>query len=268
MKILAIVCPVIRHQYTFNVLAEKIPFAGVIKQHKVRKCVSREMTQEEEDANKKHFMLRDEAEERWLGEIGRELNTDRETKVLEIHSNTLDIQEVDEFIDSISPDVIITLGSGLVKKEVLDKIQYGLNFHLGMSPRYRGGAGFFWPIYNMDPERIGASILVLEDNIDGGSIVHHSRPDISVGDSLHDIAAKTIIKGAKEYSEILHALFDGHELIAIPQKSAGRVHYEAAYHPRHLVVADFLMSSGVIENYLGSKEERDKYVYLVKFPQL
>jgi len=267
MKIVAIICPVIRHKYVFNIIANNIKIDGIIIQHRIRKEVTIEtMTNEEKIRNKRHFDDRDIAEMKWFGGTGQILST-KDSEILEVHNNSLDLPEVEKFIDKISPNIIITLGCGLVGQNIIDKIDYGLNFHLGMSPRYRGSAGFFWPLYNMDPERIAISILKLEGNIDGGPIVHHSRPILDENDKIHDIACKTIISGAKDFAEILRDLYDGKTLIAKPQKIEGRVYYEAAYHPRHLKVVDYLISDGLIKEYLNNKDERDKYVHMVRYPR-
>lgn len=269
MKILAIVCPVTRHLYTLNKICERTKLDGVIFQHRTRKSVEREMTDKEAVLNNIHFRLRDKAEEKWLGEgAKKEICRSNVSNIIDVYNNSLDLKEVDDFVSKINPDILLTIGCGLIKDEILKSVKFGLNFHLGMSPRYKGSAGLYWPIYNMDPERIAVSILVLENNIDGGPIVHHSRPNIDVKDTIQDIAAKTIIQGADDFSKIITVLANGGELAAKEQKSEGRVHYESAYHPRHLLVTNYLMSNGLIRDYLDNKMERDKHVALVKYPHI
>ena len=266
-NIVIIVCPTLRHQYTANTILNGVPISGIIRQHRIRKTKPTKQirTEDENVAHEEHFYLRDEAEKRWFSKHGVRL-LETGTDVLDIYNNKLDDPRILEFVKNKKTNILVTLGCSLVRNDVLNVVDYGLNFHLGMSPRYRGSAGLFWPIYNMDVARVAVSILVLEDNIDGGPIVHHSRPDIVSGDKIHDIACKTVISGANDFAKILKALYDGEELIAKPQKSNGRVHYESAYHPRNLRVADFLMENGLIDNYLNNKEDMDKNVSFTRCP--
>jgi len=262
-NITIILCPVLRHNYTFNTIVKQVPIAGVIRQHRVRTNSSHILNKEYQELNDEHFQARNIAEAKWYTGNESPLAI---SSTLDINSNNLTDPKILEFIKANKTDILITLGCALVPAETFKHIDYGLNFHLGMSPRYRGSAGLLWPIYNMDPERIATSILVLEDNIDGGPVVHHSRPNMSIEDGIHDIACKTVMAGASDLVNILRSLYEDKPLIAQAQKTTGRIYYESAYHPRHLKVLGHLMKSDVIKEYLDNKDERDSDVKLVKCP--
>ncbi len=258
MKLLLITCPVTRHQYTANAIAEALPVDGVILQHRGRSKDQTAWSAKETELSAEHFRKRDEAEDRVLGPLGHTLRVQPQAKILDVHGNSLSAPETEAFVRGIAPDVIVTLGCTIVGPKLRLGTKVCFNLHLGMSPRYRGAAGFFWPIYNMDPERIATSILILEDTIDGGPIVHHSRPDMSATDGVHDIACKTIVAGASDLVRVLKWVAAGNDLVTVPQKRVGRVYYEADYHPRHLNVTHAVMKDGLIADYLAHKTERDK----------
>ena len=69
-----------------------------------------------------------------------------------------------------------------------------LNIHLGLSPYYKGSATNFWPFVNNELQFVGVSFLGIDDGIDTGPIIHQIRPDFKIGDSIHDVGNKLIIK--------------------------------------------------------------------------
>ena len=168
----------------------------------------------------------------------------------------------------LSPTVLVSLGCSHVGKELRRRVTYALNMHFGFTPRYRGSGGLFWPIYNMDPERLGVSIISLDDDIDAGAIAHHSMPVIEADDTIHSLACKSIIAGTNDLVRILVRLSESAPLPMAAPRGSGRVYYEAAYHPRHLQVVQSVMAQGMLRDYLADKEFRDAQVTRVRQPGL
>ena len=68
-------------------------------------------------------------------------------------------------------DVIICLGTSIVKKDILEASDFKfLNLHPGVLPQYRG-IGNFWAVLNNDFENIGISLHWMNEKIDDGKII-------------------------------------------------------------------------------------------------
>lgn len=267
MKILLFVLPTPRHLYTANLIARALPVEAVVRQFRPERpalCVSAAETA----AQARYIMDRDAAERRHLGPAARELQLPGKGVTFDVHGSTLDSPDLERFVRDLAPTILITLGCYGVGPALRRRASHALDFHLGMAPRYRGAGGLFWPIYNMDPERLGVTILQIDDALDGGAVAHHSRPTLSLDDTVHDMACKAIMAGAQDFLRILKRLADAAGLVTSPQRGAGRVYYESAYHPRHLQVIEHVLQHGLIADYLANKAERDNAIARVCYPGL
>ena len=62
--------------------------------------------------------------------------------------------------------------------------------HPGIAPEYRGRYGCFWPIYNQEPEMVGATVHFVDKGIDTGAILLQRQVDYYTDDSLKIITYK------------------------------------------------------------------------------
>ncbi|MDC1328955.1 formyltransferase family protein [Pseudomonadales bacterium] len=99
-------------------------------------------------------------------------------------------------IKSLEPDVIIVMGSCLIRREIISIAKYIINMHTGLSPYYRGGYTNLWPILNDDYGYFGVTVHTMSSGIDSGEIVYTARPNISLEDNYGSINAKAIILGS------------------------------------------------------------------------
>ena len=107
-------------------------------------------------------------------------------------------------INKIKPNLIVSFGCSLIKDPLLKKYKKKfLNIHLGLSPYYRGSATNFWPFVNNELQFVGVSFLRIDDGIDTGPIIHQIRPDFELGDTIHDVGNKLIIKMADETQKVI-----------------------------------------------------------------
>jgi len=94
-----------------------------------------------------------------------------------------------------NPDVIVVMGTCLLKKEIISSAPYVINMHTGLSPYYRGGWTNFFPIIDNVYGHFGVTIHKMSLGIDSGDIIFSSRPNIDINDNYSSINCKAIIDG-------------------------------------------------------------------------
>lgn len=116
-----------------------------------------------------------------------------------IENGNVDVLEVDDvnssevcdFILSKSPSLVVVSGTALLKRNVLESAKGRIiNLHPGFAPQYRGRYGAFWPIFNKEPELVGATIHFVDEGIDTGRILVKQRVAFDPKDTLKAITYK------------------------------------------------------------------------------
>jgi methionyl-tRNA formyltransferase len=79
-------------------------------------------------------------------------------------------------IQVCSPKVILVVGTRLIAKEVLDAFRIPfINYHAGITPKYRGTHGGYWANVQRDPDNCGITIHLVDEGIDTGAVLYQSR---------------------------------------------------------------------------------------------
>ena len=96
-------------------------------------------------------------------------------------------------LKSTYPDIILVLGTSILKEEVLSiPKEFLLNIHGGIVPEYRNVHSDFWAFLNKDYDNIGVSIIYLDKGIDSGDTALKSFIEIMPGDGLCEIKKKNL----------------------------------------------------------------------------
>jgi folate-dependent phosphoribosylglycinamide formyltransferase PurN len=96
-------------------------------------------------------------------------------------------------LKSLEPELIIVLGTSILKPEVLSIAKrYTLNIHGGIVPKYRNVHSDFWAVSKKDFTNIGTSIIHLDPGIDTGDIAMQGLLKVSSDDTLFSIKKKNI----------------------------------------------------------------------------
>lgn len=110
-----------------------------------------------------------------------------------IEKDDIDILEVKEvnsdevrnFILSKAPQLVVVSGAPLLNKRIIEAAEGRIiNLHPGFAPEYRGRYGCFWPIYNREPELVGATVHYVDSGIDTGAILIQQQVDYYTDDTL------------------------------------------------------------------------------------
>ena len=86
---------------------------------------------------------------------------------------------VSGFLQKIEPDAIVTFGTGLIKKHIIEICPNGfLNLHGGDPEEYRGLDTHLWAIYHRDFSGLVVTLHRLNEKLDDGDIIQQSKIEI------------------------------------------------------------------------------------------
>lgn len=205
----------------------------------------------------RHFALRKLIEDQEFG-IPKDEEVFQNLNVLRRNSENLNDFETTQFIRNCHSDACIIFGSDIIKGDAFDSLPpFTLNFHLGLSPWYRGSTTLFWPFYFMQPQFAGATIHKIVKEADAGSILHQTLPNLAKGMGIHDVGAATVKAGCKDLVRALEGFRDGKKFYFSEPSSSGRLFLTRDFLPHHLRVNYDYFGDRMVDAFLdGSLEGR------------
>jgi hypothetical protein len=79
-------------------------------------------------------------------------------------------------IERLKPRVILVLGTRIVERKTLAAIKAPLiNYHAGITPKYRGVHGGYWAKAEGDLENFGVTVHLIDPGIDTGAVLYQAR---------------------------------------------------------------------------------------------
>lgn len=88
-------------------------------------------------------------------------------------------------IDKIRPSVVLLAGCRILTPDTLAGIPCTvLNYHAGITPRYRGMNGGYWALASGDSGNFGATVHLVDAGIDTGAIVAQVRGEPAANDNI------------------------------------------------------------------------------------
>jgi folate-dependent phosphoribosylglycinamide formyltransferase PurN len=126
-----------------------------------------------------------------------------------------------EVLRSLDPDVLLVLGTSILRPEVLEiPKREALNLHGGGLPDFRGVYSDFWALVTDRPDRVGSVIFHLDPGIDTGEIAVEEMLELGRATSLRDLKVANARLGAKLAAQALDQIQAG-TLPRIAQPAAG-----------------------------------------------
>ena len=263
MRAIVLTSTFLRHQFVVNYLAEHIDLVGVWQEEKSFRPQRYAQTDEDHVVIQRHFAARDASEEAYFGEHA-ELRLEPGTVRRRLRPGQLNDPTEAALMIDLAPDVVLVFGTGILKEPIITPFDCNIiNIHLGLSPYYRGSGTNFWPLVNREPEYVGATIHYLDAGIDTGPIIAHTRPEIEIGDGPHDIGNKAIQAAAAVLAEAALAHVTRGRLRSVPQTQRGRLYQRRDFNADAVRQLYSNFETGMIEEYLISKAERDARLDLI-----
>ena len=117
--------------------------------------------------------------------------------------NMNDVQ-VEQLIQDIQPDLIITNACSILKKRLLSTINCPIiNIHNGVNPRYRG-TGNLWAFQENNPFIVGTTIHYIDEGVDTGERIAIQPIDFRTrGVRFEDIDSEAFMVGANMVVDFL-----------------------------------------------------------------
>tara|TARA_A100001388_G_C28749998_1_gene491614 strand:+ start:700 stop:1512 length:813 start_codon:yes stop_codon:yes gene_type:complete len=199
-----------------------------------------------------HFKSRFEIEKSKFGNLEYE-KIFRDIDYIFCNKHTLNNYVSEEFIKKFNPDICIIFGSGIIRENLINVLPYDtINFHLGLSPFYKGSATLFWPFYNLEPQFSGVTIHKVIKKVDAGGILHQSTPKLNHLDGIHDVAANAVVEASDDLVKIVKSKTDK-DWTYREQRTNGRLYLTKDFHPSHLRIIYDLYDNKIVNEYLNNK---------------
>ncbi|WP_442583354.1 formyl transferase [Mesorhizobium sp. ASY16-5R] len=88
-------------------------------------------------------------------------------------------------LQKIGPEVVFLAGCRLLNRETLAAIACPvLNYHAGITPKYRGMNGGYWALASGDAGNFGTTVHLVDTGVDTGAVLHQARGKPSKGDTI------------------------------------------------------------------------------------
>ncbi|MDQ2634063.1 MAG: formyl transferase, partial [Pseudomonadota bacterium] len=88
-------------------------------------------------------------------------------------------------IERLKPAVVLLAGCRLLSRSTLAAISCPvLNYHAGITPKYRGMNGGYWALATGDAANFGATVHLVDAGVDTGAVLHQVRGRPGNGDNI------------------------------------------------------------------------------------
>jgi hypothetical protein len=85
----------------------------------------------------------------------------------------------------LKPDVVLVIGTRILGEKTLQCISVPvINFHSGITPKYRGQAGGYWALASGDPRNAGVTVHLVDRGVDTGAILYQARFEATPSDNF------------------------------------------------------------------------------------
>ena len=263
MRAIVLTSTFLRHQFVVNYLASRLNVVGVWQEEKSFYPLSFARNEDEKNIIEEHFAARDAAEQEYFGQH-QNLQLSGDTLLRRLAPGEINNSGEAEQMLKMEPTVVLVFGTGILRGQIIDLFDGNMiNIHLGLSPYYRGSGTNFWPLVNREPEYVGATIHYLDAGIDTGAILAHVRPTLKLKDGSHDIGNKAIQVAAQTLAEAALAHTAHGPLQGVHQISRGKLYQRKDFNAGAIRRLQRNFETGMIEDYLSKKSERDSHLELV-----
>lgn len=113
-------------------------------------------------------------------------------------------------LDELAPRVVAVYGTRLLTRATLAAVAVPfVNYHAGITPKYRGQDPGYWALASGDPEHAGVTIHLVDEGVDTGGVLYQARVEFCGGDRIdtyqHVQAATAIPLFARAITDALES---------------------------------------------------------------
>jgi folate-dependent phosphoribosylglycinamide formyltransferase PurN len=113
-----------------------------------------------------------------IAELGRiyQLKTEWPRLHATLRVDSVNSPECIAHLRAYDPHVVLVVGTRLIDSAVLAGIGVPfINYHSGITPKYRGVHGGYWAIAEADPDNFGVTVHLVDAGIDTGGVLYQAR---------------------------------------------------------------------------------------------
>ena len=249
-----------RHIYVHKQIIDNFNIAGIV-------CMTRESQIIEPpeglkiiDKNNfiRHFKERNEIELLTYGKLTDNIFS-KVAPLLKIKPSELNSLKVLNFVKKLKADACFIFGVDLILDPIINNLpKFKINLHLGLSPWYKGSATLFWPFYFLQPQYAGSTIHFIVKDADAGKIIHQDTPKLKYGQGIHQVGVNVVLESVKSVIKIFSKIKKNEEIMAVKQKSTGRLFLTRDFHPSHLRLIYGEFNNKIVDYYLDKKIDQRK----------
>lgn len=125
------------------------------------------------------------------------------------------------FLCGAAPDLVVARCKTLLRREIFDIPAAGtFVLHPGICPEYRNAHGCFWALVRRDLDRVGATLLRIDQGVDTGPVIAYYRTAIDERTESHVVIQhRVVLDNLDEIATQLEAVVEG---TARPVDTSGR----------------------------------------------
>ena len=227
MKVLILSTNTKHHTYFINKIAQHYDICGIVYERKVLK--------KDYPTGPFYDNLEDKFENKFFeADIPNKLSDDLQKKVVEVHS--VNNKHLQKYIESMSPDLIITFGTGIVKPYIFNTAKWGtINIHRGQIDKYRGLDSDLWAIKNEDFDNIGVAIHYIDEDLDTGDVLSKGKVLLSNVEEIYHLRYHTTILATNMMLDILERFeHEGSKIEGEKQTEFGEYYTAMSLEEKHL----------------------------------
>src|SRR5690606_26014158 len=120
--------------------------------------------------------------------------------VSSIHNSLLYVSNINNesvkvFLQKKKPDVTICAGTMYIGRKIISSCKFIINLHNGILPFYKGNQCIFFALYEKEFDKIGATIHLITEQLDGGPVIDFAKPVIDTTDNDESLYCKSFKAG-------------------------------------------------------------------------
>lgn len=115
-------------------------------------------------------------------------------------------KECHDLLRTLAPDVVAVYGTRLLSRATLGSVPAPfINYHAGITPKYRGQDPGYWALATGDAEHAGVTVHLVDEGVDTGAVLYQSRVAFGPEDTL---ATYQHVQAASALPLFAHAIED------------------------------------------------------------
>lgn len=111
-----------------------------------------------------------------------------------LHTHSANSEEARHFIEERTPDLMIARCKQLLKAEVFTIPSHGTwVMHPGICPEYRNAHGCFWALAEDEPDKVGLTLLRIDEGVDTGPVYGYYSYDFDEVHESHQVIQRRVL---------------------------------------------------------------------------